>query len=64
MITKDKIQKIKTYFRKIRRRYISSKAPRTAFLMNCPSSEREIMNDEGDIYRKSFHLTWAKNMSF
>jgi len=22
------------------------------------------MNEEGGIYRKSFHLTWAKNMGF
>jgi len=26
------------------------------FLLNCSSSEREIMNEEGGIYRESFHL--------
>jgi hypothetical protein len=39
-------------------------APRIAFLLNCSSSKRDIMNEEGGIYRESFHLTWAKSMAF
>jgi len=60
MIAKTKYKKIKTYSRKDRRRYNSSLAPRIAFLLNCSSSEQEIVNEEGSIYRESFHLTWAK----
>jgi len=32
------------------------KLPEFAFLLNYSSSEREIMNEEGGIYRESFHL--------
>jgi len=38
--------------------------PRIAFLLNCSSFEQEIMNEEGGIYRESFHLSWAKSLGF
>jgi len=56
MITKTyKIQK--DTLEKIREDRTPPKAPRIAFLLNCSSFEREIMNGEGGIYRESFHLT-------
>jgi hypothetical protein len=64
MITKTKYKKIKTYPRKDRRRYNSLLVPRIAFLLNCSSSKQEIVNEEGGIYRESFHITWAKTMDF
>jgi len=39
-------------------------APKIAFLLNSFSFEREMMNEEGGIYRESFHLTSAKIMGF
>jgi len=38
--------------------------PRIASLLNFSNSEREIMNEEGGIYRESLYLSWAKSIGF
>jgi len=47
MVTENKLLKIKTYPRKSRRRYKLSTSSKDTFLLNCHSSEREILNEEG-----------------
>ena len=46
MVTKSKLLKINIYPRKSRRRQKLSWSSRNAFLLNCFSSEREILNEE------------------
>ena len=47
MVTKNKLLKIKTYPRESRRRQILCRSSKATFLLNCRSSEREILNEEG-----------------
>jgi len=59
MVTKDKLLRVNTYPRKT-----APETPRICFLLNCSSSKRESMNEEGGIYRESFHLGLAENAGF
>jgi len=46
MVTTNKLLKIKTYSRKNKEKIETPKeAPRIAFLLNCSSSEREILDE-------------------
>jgi len=58
MVTKHKLQKKlkNTQDKQGEDRETPPEAPRIVFLLNCSSSDREIMNEEDNIYRESFHL--------
>jgi len=66
MITKNKLQNNKLTLEKHREERETSleKLLVCAFLLNCSSSEREIMNEECGIYRKSFHLKLSQKPGF